>query len=78
VLHDAADRFGSHAGAIIFSGMTDDAVEGCRYLAAKGGLVYAQRQDTSVVSTMIDGVCEAGVVSFLGSPQELAEKLLAG
>ena len=78
VLHDAADRFGSHAGAIIFSGMTDDAVAGCRYLAAKGGLVYAQRQDTSVVSTMIDGVCEAGIVSFLGSPQELAEKLLAG
>ena len=77
VLHDAADRFGSHVGAIIFSGMTDDAVAGCRYLAAKGGLVYAQRQDTSVVSTMIDGVCEAGIVSFLGSPQELAEKLLA-
>ena len=25
---------------------------------------------------MIDGVCETGVVSFLGSPQELAEKLL--
>ena len=78
VLHDAADRFGSHVGAIIFSGMTDDAVEGCGYLAAKGGLIYAQRQDTSVVSTMIDGVCEAGIVSFLGSPQELAEKLLAG
>ena len=78
VLHDIADRFGSNASAIIFSGMTDDAVEGSQYLAAKGGLIYAQRQDTSVVSTMIDGVCEAGIVSFQGSPKELAEKLVAG
>jgi two-component system chemotaxis response regulator CheB/chemosensory pili system protein ChpB (putative protein-glutamate methylesterase) len=76
VLHDIADKFGSQAGAIIFSGMSSDAAEGCRYLAEQGGLVYAQRPDTCVVSSMIDGVCETGVVSFLGSPQELAEKLL--
>jgi two-component system chemotaxis response regulator CheB/chemosensory pili system protein ChpB (putative protein-glutamate methylesterase) len=76
VLRDAADRFGANAGAIVFSGMSDDAVEGCRYLAAKGGVVYAQHPDSCVVSTMIDGVCEAGVVGFLGSPQELADKLL--
>lgn len=75
VLHDCADRFGASAGAIVFSGMSDDAVEGCRYLAAKGGTVYAQRPDTCVVSTMVEGVCDAGVVSFLGSPQELAEKV---
>lgn len=78
VLRDVADRFGANAGAIVFSGMTDDAVEGCRYLAAKGGTVYAQHPDTCVVSTMVDGVRESGIVSFLGSPQQLAEKLLAG
>lgn len=78
VLRDMADRFGSNAGAIVFSGMTDDSVDGCEYLAQKGGIVYAQRQDTCVVSTMIDGVCAAGIVSFQGSPQELAEKLIAG
>ncbi|MFI4969177.1 MAG: chemotaxis protein CheB [Lysobacterales bacterium] len=77
VLRDAADRFGANVGAIVFSGMSDDAVEGCRYLAARGGVIYAQHPDTCVVSTMIDGVCEAGLVKFLGSPQELAEKLLA-
>lgn len=76
VLHDIADKFGANAGAIIFSGMSSDAAEGCRYLAEQGGEVYAQRPDTCVVSSMIDGVCETGVVSFLGSPQELAEKLL--
>ncbi|NCT66794.1 MAG: chemotaxis protein CheB [Rhodanobacteraceae bacterium] len=76
VLQDMADRFGAAAGAIVFSGMTHDAIEGCRYLAAKGGTVYAQRPDTCVVSSMVEGVCEAGVVSFLGSPRELADKLL--
>ncbi|MEO5625573.1 MAG: chemotaxis protein CheB [Dokdonella sp.] len=76
VLQDVAERFGAKAGAIIFSGMSSDAAEGCRYLAEQGGEVYAQRPDTCVVSSMIDGVCETGIVSFLGSPQELAEKLL--
>ena len=77
VLRDCADRFGADVGAIVFSGMSDDAVEGCRYLAAKGGSVYAQRPDTCVVSTMVEGVCATGVVSFLGSPSELAAKVSA-
>jgi len=77
VLHDMADRYGANAGAIIFSGMTTDAVEGSVYLAGKGGAVYAQHPDTCVVSSMVDGAVEAGVVKFLGSPKELAERLLA-
>lgn len=77
VLRDVADRFGDAAGAIIFSGMSNDAAEGCRYLAAKGGRVYAQEPDTCVVSAMVDGVRETGVVGFVGSPRELAEQLLA-
>ena len=59
VLRDAADRFGEAAGAIIFSGMSDDAIEGCRYLAAKGGRVYVQDPDTCVTSAMVDGVPRA-------------------
>ena len=77
VLQDVAERFGAAAGAIIFSGMSDDAAVGCRDLAEKGGSVYVQDPASCVVSTMIDGVRETGVVGFLGSPKELAEKLLA-
>jgi len=72
VLRDAADRYGAAASAIIFSGMTTDAVEGTKYLASKGGAVYAQHPDTCVVSSMIDGVVEAGIVKVLGAPKELA------
>lgn len=73
VLCDAADRYGASASAIIFSGMTTDAVEGAKYLASKGGTIYAQHPDTCVVSSMIDGVVEAGIVKFLGAPRELAD-----
>jgi two-component system chemotaxis response regulator CheB/chemosensory pili system protein ChpB (putative protein-glutamate methylesterase) len=77
VLRDVADRYGSSAGAIIFSGMTTDAIEGSKYLAAKGGAIYAQHPDSSVVSSMIEGVIDAGIVKFLGAPRELAERVIA-
>lgn len=76
VLHDVADRFGAKAGVIVFSGMAEDAADGARYLAAKGGKVFAQDPRTCVISSMVDGVIETGVVSFTGSPHELAERLL--
>ena len=76
VLEDVAERYGDAAGAIIFSGVSDDAVRGCRALAAKGGRVYAQSADSAVVSSMIDAVTEAGLVGFTGSPKELAARLL--
>jgi chemosensory pili system protein ChpB (putative protein-glutamate methylesterase) len=77
VLRDVADQFGDKAGVIIFSGMAHDAVEGSQYLKAKGGVVWAQDPDTCVISSMVDGAREAGVVSFLGSPKQLAEKMIA-
>ncbi|MBX3689874.1 chemotaxis protein CheB [Dokdonella sp.] len=75
VLEDVASRFGAGAGAIIFSGMSDDAAEGCKAIAAAGGRVYAQSPDSCVVSTMVEGVIDTGVVQFQGSPEELAQKL---
>lgn len=72
VLFDFADRFGDKVMAIIFSGMAHDAIEGAKYLAAKGGKVWVQDPATCVVSSMIDGAMEAGVVSFIGSPSDLA------
>ena len=76
VLRDMADMFGEKAGTIIFSGMAHDAIEGSQYLKAKGGTVWVQDPDTCVISSMVDGAREAGVVSFMGSPQQLAEKMI--
>jgi two-component system chemotaxis response regulator CheB/chemosensory pili system protein ChpB (putative protein-glutamate methylesterase) len=77
VLRDVADRYGANAGAIIFSGMTTDAIEGSKHLAGKGGAIYAQHPDSCVVSSMIEGVMDAGIVKFLGAPRELAERMIA-
>jgi two-component system chemotaxis response regulator CheB/chemosensory pili system protein ChpB (putative protein-glutamate methylesterase) len=77
VLRDVADQFGSDAGAIIFSGMAHDAVEGSKYLKEKGGTVWVQDPDTCVISSMVDGAREAGVVGFIGSPSQLAAKMIS-
>lgn len=77
VIRDMADRFGAAAGAIVFSGMSTDAIEGCRHLVGKGGRVYAQSPESCVVSSMVDGVIEEGLACFVGSPKELAQKLMA-
>jgi two-component system chemotaxis response regulator CheB/chemosensory pili system protein ChpB (putative protein-glutamate methylesterase) len=77
VLRDAADAFGDKTCAIIFSGMAHDAIEGSKYVKAKGGRVWAQDPDTCVISSMVDGAREAGVVEFLGSPKQLADKMIA-
>lgn len=76
VLMDVADRFGSAAMAIIFSGMAHDAIEGAKHIAAKGGQVWAQDPSTCVVSSMIDGAMDAGVVGFIGAPSALAAEFV--
>ena len=76
VIEDVGERYGGAAGAIIFSGVSDDAVRGCGVLAAKGGRIYVQSADSAVVSAMIDAVTDSGVVTFTGSPRELAAKLI--
>jgi chemosensory pili system protein ChpB (putative protein-glutamate methylesterase) len=77
VLRDVADQFGDKSGAIIFSGMAHDAIEGSKYLKSRGGTVWVQDPDTCVISSMVDGAREAGIVSFVGSPKQLAEKMIA-
>jgi chemosensory pili system protein ChpB (putative protein-glutamate methylesterase) len=77
VLTDVADQFGADAGAIVFSGMAHDAVEGSKYLKEKGGVVWVQDPDTCVISSMVDGAREAGIVTFTGSPAQLAAKMIA-
>lgn len=77
VLRDAADRFGAHTTAIIFSGMAGDAIDGAVYVTGKGGEVWVQDPASCVVSSMVDGARARGVVEFIGSPRELAERCVA-
>ncbi|PVZ72160.1 chemotaxis protein CheB [Pelagibaculum spongiae] len=62
-------------GAIIFSGMGDDGAEGAVAMAARGFPVWAQSEETCANSSMPDAARDSGVVTFNGSPEQLAEKL---
>lgn len=75
LIQEAACRYGDHAGAILFSGMGDDGLQGCRALVERGGIVWAQSADTCFVSSMPDHARAAGIVEFSGSPGGLARRL---
>ncbi len=75
VMSDVAGRYASNAGAIIFSGLGDDGVCGCRQITSCGGEVWVQRSETCIVSSMPDHVARTGLVSFADSPEGLAERL---
>lgn len=77
VIRDVADRFKTSATAIIFSGMAHDAIDGSKHLASLGGKIWTQDPDTCVISSMVDGARDAGIVTFTGSPGELAQHTIA-
>jgi len=76
VMTDISTHYGVHTSSIIFSGMGCDGVRGSQLIAARGGKVWAQDKDSSVISSMPDASRRAGMVSFSGSPEALAGKLI--
>lgn len=76
IIRDCADRYGKHAGAIIFSGMGDDGRVGCQYLQKMGGQVWVQSAETCVISSMPDTVRRNCDVEVVGSPEYLARRLM--
>lgn len=76
VLTDTSKRYAQAAGVIVFSGMGNDSMQGCLSVASRGGQVWAQDPDSCVVSSMPDHARRAGVVSFSGSPEALAQNLI--
>jgi chemosensory pili system protein ChpB (putative protein-glutamate methylesterase) len=69
-------RYGSDSGAILFSGMGSDGTMGAVAIQDAGGYVWAQDEDSCVISSIPDSARRAGVVSFSGTPGELAQRLL--
>ena len=76
VMSDMSERFGTRCVGIIFSGMASDAIEGSKVIASRGGKVWVQDPATCVISSMIDGAQAAGIVSYVGAPEQLADHVL--
>lgn len=77
LLNNVVHGFGGAVNAIVFSGMGSDGSVGVTGLQASGGTVWAQDSASCVQSSMPDTADRTGAVSWRGSPEALAEKLLA-
>lgn len=75
VMANLARRYGRFGGAIVFSGMGNDGAQGAIDVAANGGLVWAQDAASCVMSSMPDSARATEMVSYSGSPRQLAARL---
>lgn len=71
-----ADHFGVQTGAILFSGMGNDGAISAAKLRQMGIEVWAQSAETCANSSQPDSARATGCVTYSGSPQELARKLV--
>lgn len=74
VLAKVARRYGSHCGAIIFSGMGDDGSASCGFMKHSGGKVWAQELTSCVVDSMPREAINSKGVSFVATPAQLAAR----
>jgi chemosensory pili system protein ChpB (putative protein-glutamate methylesterase) len=77
VVASVAKHFGHLGGVIIFSGMCDDGAASCRIMKQFGGQVWAQHPLSCINSAMPDEAIKTGCVDQMGTPQELADMLMA-
>lgn len=73
----AANVFGRDAIAIIFAGNATDAVAGAQAIHDRGGQVWVESSDDDRYSNMVSAVEAERVVGYSGTPEELAEHLIA-
>ena len=76
VMKLVAGQYGKNSGAIIFSGMGDDSAASAEYMTSVGGTIWAQSEETCANSSQPDSIRQTGYVTYSGSPQQLAAKLM--
>ena len=76
VMVAAARQYGKQSCAILFSGMGNDGARGAVAIRDAGGYVWAQDEDSCVISSIPDSARRVGAVSFSGPPAVLAERLM--
>lgn len=77
MLRSAARATSGKVLAVILTGMGHDGLDGCRAVAAAGGTVLAQDEESSVVWGMPGAVARAGLAALLAPPEALAARIAA-
>lgn len=72
----AAIAFGRDALAIVFAGRGNDAVAGAQAIHDRGGQVWVESSSGEHFADMVSGILAERLVSFSGTPPELAAHLI--
>ncbi|KZC16762.1 chemotaxis protein CheB [Rhodanobacter sp. FW510-R12] len=72
----AAIAFGRDALAIVFAGRGNDAVAGAQAIHDRGGQVWVESSSGEHFADMVSGILAERLVSFSGTPPELAARLI--
>jgi chemosensory pili system protein ChpB (putative protein-glutamate methylesterase) len=72
----AANVFGRDALAIVFAGRGTDAVAGAQAIHDRGGKVWVESSANEHSTGMVSGISAERLVSFSGTPHELAAHLI--
>lgn len=72
----AANAFGRDALAIVFCGRGNDAVAGAQAIHDRGGQVWVESSNGEHSGDMVSGILAERLVSFSGTPTELAARLI--
>jgi chemosensory pili system protein ChpB (putative protein-glutamate methylesterase) len=72
----AANAFGRGAVAIVFAGRANDAVAGAQAIHDRGGQVWVESSSGEHFADMVSGIFAERLVSFSGTPHELAAHLI--
>jgi two-component system chemotaxis response regulator CheB/chemosensory pili system protein ChpB (putative protein-glutamate methylesterase) len=72
----AANAFGRDALAIVFAGRANDAVAGSQAIHDRGGQVWVESSSGEHFADMVSGIFAERLVSFSGTPPELAAHLI--
>lgn len=72
----AANAFGHDALAIVFAGRGNDAVAGAQAIHDRGGQVWVESSSGEHFADMVSGIFAERLVSFSGTPPELAAHLI--
>lgn len=68
---------GANSGVIFFSGLGDDGVDGARLMARQGGKIWVQALSSCACDAMPKAIDQTGVVSTVGTPEQLADFMVA-
>jgi two-component system chemotaxis response regulator CheB len=73
-----AEHYGGAAAGVLLTGMGGDGVEGLKRIRDAGGDTYVQDLASCVVASMPERAIEAGVASYIGRPERIAQLIARG